>query len=79
MTGVHFESERGLIHSISKDQRYKIRKASNSTLIYGKIYNITLDNEISPFELTDMIVNKKKTLSIIADKNGFLYIFDIKC
>lgn len=42
-------------------------------------YTITLDNEISPFELTDMIVNKKKTLSIIADKNGFLYIFDIKC
>ncbi|CAD8082335.1 unnamed protein product [Paramecium sonneborni] len=69
VTGLYFDNERSLIHSVSKDQRYKIRNTVKSILIY--------DNEISPYELTDIVVSKSRKKSFVSDKNGFIYMFNI--
>lgn len=45
---------------------------------YLVIYiNIYIDNEISPYELTDLVVSKSRKKSFVSDKNGFIYMFDI--
>ncbi|CAD8078645.1 unnamed protein product [Paramecium primaurelia] len=69
VTGLYYDNERSLIHSVSKDKRYKIRNAVKSIYIY--------DNEISPYELTDLVVSKSRRKSFVSDKNGFIYMFDI--
>ena len=43
-------------------------------MVLFPFYNI--DNEISPHELTDLVVSKSRKKSFVADKAGFIYMFD---
>lgn len=66
--GVYFEPEKSLIHSVSKDKKYRVLDLDRQVLI--------ADYEPSNFELTYLLVSSERKRSFVGDRCGSIYIFD---
>lgn len=67
--GLYFDPERSLIHSVSKDKKYRVLDLTKQSLI--------ADYEPSNFELTYLLVSNERKRSFAGDKCGSIFIFDI--
>ena len=62
------DGNRNLIHSISKDKKYRLVDYSTTNLLG--------DFEPGNFELTYLVVDEQRNKSFIGDRNGSIYIFN---
>ena len=67
--GIYYDSLRYLIHSVSKDKKYRVLNVQKSALV--------ADYEPSDYELTYILVNDERKKSFLSDRNGSIFIFDI--
>lgn len=67
--GVYYERERRLLHSISKDHKYRVLSMAKEALV--------CDMEPSAYELTYLLVSPDRKKSFVADRCGSIFIFDL--
>lgn len=67
--GIYFDPEKSLIHSVSKDKKYRVLDLDKQSLV--------ADYEPSNFELTYLLISSERKRSFIGDRCGSIYIFDI--
>lgn len=67
--GVAYDRERRLIHSVSKDHKYRVLSLQKECLI--------ADLEPSMFELTYLVLHEGRKKTFISDRCGSIFIFDI--
>lgn len=67
--GLYYDSTRSLMHSVSKDRRYRVLDIESTFL--------KSDCEPSGNELTGLIVCPKRMKSFISDRGGSVFIFDV--
>jgi hypothetical protein len=66
--GLYFDCLRYLIHSVSKDKKYRVFNIQTQALV--------ADYEPSDHELTYLVVNEERKKSFLSDRNGSIFIFD---
>lgn len=67
--GLYFDSARNLIHSVSKDQKYRVLDIQKQVLV--------ADYEPSEYELTNLLVSEERRKAFLADRSGSIFIFDV--
>jgi hypothetical protein len=68
--GLYLDGVRSLIHSVSKDKKYRVLNLKQQSLV--------ADYEPGEFELTYLLVEPTRKKSFVGDRCGSIYIFDIE-